>query len=118
MWRGRVAGSKAEGGTACTCERISGTWHWDGPGRWAGRREVTKDDYLRRCNFTRVPFKVGHPSDAPTPAWVMGGLADAASFYSFKKTLVRTILKSDWTAEITRIKADAAVRYSADFDKP
>ena len=50
-----------------------------------------KDDYLRRRNFTRRPFKVGHRSDEKTPSWVLAGFGDAATFYTYKNTLVRMI---------------------------
>ena len=77
-----------------------------------------KDDYLRRRNFTRRPFKVGHASDARTPSWLLAGFGDAETFYTYKNTAVRTILKADFAAEIQRIRADAKARYGNDFDKP
>lgn len=76
------------------------------------------DDYLRRRNFTRRPFKVGHPSDEKTPSWVVADLGDAETFYTYKNTMVRTIPKTDFVAEIQRIRADAKTRYGNDFDKP
>ncbi len=76
------------------------------------------DDYLRRRNFTRRPFKVGHPSDAITPSWIMAGFGDAETFYSYKNTAVRTIPKTNFAAEIQQIRTDAKARYGNDFDKP
>jgi hypothetical protein len=77
-----------------------------------------KDDYLRRRNFTRRPFKVGHRSDAITPSWVLAGFGDAETFYTYTNTAVRTIPKTDFAAEILRIRADAKARYGNDFDQP
>lgn len=77
-----------------------------------------KDDYLKRRNFTRRPFKVGHRSDAKTPSWVLAGFGDAETFYTYKNTAARTILKTDFASEIQRIRADAKIRYGNDFDKP
>jgi hypothetical protein len=78
------------------------------------------DDYLRRRNFTRNPFKAGHPSDAATPGWVLTSLADAETFYDYKHTLgvVTPILKTDFPAKIALIRVDAKARYGNDFDKP
>ncbi len=75
-------------------------------------------DYLKRRNFTRRPFKVGHPNDARTPSWVLAGFGDAETFYSYTHTLGTTIPKTSFPAEIARIRADAATRYGANFDKP
>jgi len=77
-----------------------------------------QDDYLRRRNFTRRPFKVGHPSDASTPSWVMAGFGGAETFYTYENTRVRTIPKTSFAAEITRIRADAKARYGNQFDQP
>ena len=77
-----------------------------------------KDDYLRRRNFTRRPFKVGHPSDAPTPAWVLASFGDAETFYTYKHTLGKTIPKTSFAAEIQRIRVDARARYGDQFDQP
>jgi len=76
------------------------------------------DDYLRRRNFSRKPFKAGHKSDASTPSWVLTSLADAETFYEYKHTKNKTILKTDFPAEILRIRVDAKARYGNDFDKP
>jgi hypothetical protein len=77
-----------------------------------------KDDYLRRRNFTRRPFKAGHKSDASTPPWVLRSLGDVGTFYDYKNTLVKQIRKSDFATEIQRIRLDAQARYGNDFDKP
>jgi hypothetical protein len=78
----------------------------------------TKDDYLQRRNFTRRPFKVGHPSDAKTPTWLLAGFGDAGTFYTYKHTLIKTIPKTDFATEIQRIRAHAKATYGNDFDKP
>jgi hypothetical protein len=90
-------------------------------GRWVdftGPASVLHNDYLKRRNFTRLPFKAGHPSDAAVPAWLRASFGDAASFYTYKHTLAKTILKTDFAAEIQRIRADAKSLYGNDFDKP
>jgi Protein of unknown function (DUF4056) len=76
------------------------------------------NDYLRRRNFTRRPFKVGHPSDAATPAWVLASFGDAETFYTYKHTLGKTIAKTSFAAEIQRIRVDARARYGDQFDQP
>lgn len=77
-----------------------------------------KDDYLRRRNFTRRPFKVGHASDAATPSWVLASFGDAETYYTYKNTAIKVIPKSSFAAEIQRIRADAKARYGADFERP
>lgn len=77
-----------------------------------------QDDYLRRRNFTRRPFKVGHPSDAKTPDWVLASFGDAETFYSYKHTLGKTIPKTSFVAEIQQIRTDAKARYGNNFDQP
>jgi hypothetical protein len=90
-------------------------------GRWvafSGPASVLQNDYLKRRNFSRVPFKAGHPSDTAVPAWLRASFGDAASFYSYKHTLGKTIPKADFAAEIQRIRADAKSLYGNNFDKP
>lgn len=77
-----------------------------------------QDDYLKRRNFTRRPFKVGHSSDAKTPGWVLSSFGDAETFYSYKHTLGRIILKTDFASEIQQIRNDAKARYGNHFDQP
>jgi hypothetical protein len=90
-------------------------------GRWVdftGPASVLKFEYLKRRNFSRLPFKVGHPSDASTPSWALAGFGHAEDFYTYTHTLDRTIPKTSFAAEIRRICTDAAARYGTNFDKP
>jgi Protein of unknown function (DUF4056) len=78
-----------------------------------------KNDYLRRRNFTRQPWKVGHFSDAKTPAWVLTGFGCAEPYYTYTyKASTPLIPKSDFTAKILQIRSDAKARYGNDYDKP
>lgn len=91
--------------------------------RWVeygGSLDCAVDSYLHRRNFDRIPWKAGHPSDAPTPAWVTDGLGTAETFYEYTHTLGRTIPKSTFTAEVATIRADAMSpsKYGPDYDKP
>ena len=90
-------------------------------GRWIDFTNIfslRNDDYLKRRNFTRTPFKTGHPSDTATPAFVVASIGGGEKFYSYTHSLGRTIPKATFPAEVSAIKADAAVRYRANFDKP
>lgn len=74
-----------------------------------------RDGYLRRRNFERAPWKTGHSSDAPTPAFVVAPLTTAASYdYQHPNGFGR----ADFAAQIATIKASAATTYGPDFDKP
>jgi hypothetical protein len=77
-------------------------------------------DYLRRRNFTAIPWKTGHASDAPTPSWLTGGPSGTkpSPYYSYSHTLGRTIFDSDFPTEVSSIRTDAATRYGPNFDKP
>jgi hypothetical protein len=90
--------------------------------RWVNFVDSTscwKNDYLKRRNFTRQPWKAGHPSDAKAPSWVLAGFGDAETFYTYKHMLAgKTIPKTSFPAEISRIRDDARTKYGNDFDKP
>jgi Protein of unknown function (DUF4056) len=79
-----------------------------------------KNDYLRRRNFTRIPWKAGHQSDMPTPTWVTKGLGDLTSFYAYEHTVQRTMKEVDFPKELARIRNDAKKpsRYGPSYDKP
>jgi hypothetical protein len=81
-------------------------------------QSCSKNDYLKRRNFNRQPWKVGHRSDAKTPPWVLAGFGDAKTFFTYKHTLGKTIPKTSFAAEIQRIRADAKARYGDKFDQP
>jgi hypothetical protein len=73
--------------------------------------------YLRRRNFTFNPWKTGHPSDAPTPAFVTAPFTFSSS-YDYTHTSNRTFSKSGFAAEIAAVKADARTTYGPNFDSP
>jgi hypothetical protein len=106
-------GAQTPAETRKAFDRIKSRWV-----SFTGPNSVSASTYLRRRNFSRRPFKTGHSSDKPTPAWVLRGFGDATTFYSYSHTAGRTIPKSTWPAELKKIRADAKTRYGADFDKP
>ena len=84
-----------------------------------GFSDILRNDYLKRRNFTQTPWKTGHASDSPAPAFVTGGFGSVGSLYSYTCTSASpAIPKSSFPAEIARIQADARTRYGPDFDKP
>jgi hypothetical protein len=87
-------------------------------GRWVTGAvyQAGNDDYLRRRNFTRIPWKAGHPGDAPTPAFVTDPV-----HYNHRWNYVhkaRGFSRADMPAEMSRVMVDASVRYKPDFDQP
>lgn len=77
---------------------------------------IARDGYLRRRNFTRDPWKARHPSDAPTPAFVVAPVTMSLRYTFTHKA--KGFTKATMPAEIAAIKADARTRYGPDFDKP
>jgi hypothetical protein len=84
------------------------------------------DDYLRRRNFSVLPWKAGIVSmNSPTPSWIGAGFGRAETLYTYTAVqrggllnrVIKTIPKSSFPAEITRIRTDAQRRYGPDFDK-
>jgi hypothetical protein len=76
---------------------------------------VTRHGYLRRRNFTRDPWKTGHPSDAATPAFVVAPITITSTYDYIHPT---GFTRADLTTQIAAIKADAATRYGPNFDRP
>ncbi|KQR77283.1 hypothetical protein ASF98_21280 [Arthrobacter sp. Leaf337] len=71
--------------------------------------------YLVRRNFTRFPWKTGHSSDAPTPAFVVAPFRLSSTYdYRHKGGFSQT----DFSTKISAIKVDAASRYGSTFDRP
>jgi hypothetical protein len=89
-------------------------------GRWVdgGILGAASNDYLRRRNFTRTPWKAGHPSDAATPAYVVDPVVVSLRWEYTHKAM--GFSKAAMAAEVANIKGDAAkpTRYGPDFDKP
>jgi hypothetical protein len=77
-------------------------------------------DYLLRRNFTRTPFKAGHPSDAATPAFVTAPFASSAldDFDYFHLEGGKVLPARRFGAETTRIRSEAKAKFGNDFDKP
>jgi hypothetical protein len=87
-------------------------------GKWitGGLLDARKDDYLRRRNFTRTPWKAGHSSDAATPAYVTDPVGFTLRWDYTHKAMGFT--RATMPAEVSKIRADAGSRYGPDFDKP
>jgi hypothetical protein len=80
--------------------------------------------YLRRGNFTRTPWKAGHPSDSPTQAFVTAPFALTAT-YDYKAVTgvpgaPTGFSLSQFPAQIAAIRADAPkpTMYGASYDQP
>lgn len=88
--------------------------------RWVDFNDIMSlaaSDYLKRRNFTRVPWKAGHKSDKPIPLGVTAPLNDHGA-YTYTHTSGRNILKTSFATEVAKIQADAKKKYGTDFDKP
>jgi hypothetical protein len=74
--------------------------------------------YLRRRNFTPVPWPAGHPSDRPTPAWAIGASFKLTTKYDYRH--VNGFGLGDFTPLIAKIRADAMLpsNYGPNYDKP
>lgn len=94
-------------------------------GRWVnwsdttGTTSLLRKDYLRRRNFSHVPWKAGHTSDQATPAFVTTFFPPLRGIYTYTHKEGGTDIKgSDFSSRIAAIKADAKKRYGANFDSP
>jgi len=89
--------------------------------RWVnfgGPQSLLTDGYLRRRNFTNVPWPAGHPCDAATPAFVTAPLRLSAPFYDYTHTESFRLPVSRFAAAITVVKSDARTRYGSLFATP
>jgi hypothetical protein len=113
----RDLGAQTPAETRNAFNLINGRWvNWDDS---AGVRSLISDGYLKRRNFSQVPFKAGHSSDSATPAFVTTPLPDVSSVYTYThQEGGRATPKSSFSTEIARIRADAKRRYGNVFDKP
>jgi hypothetical protein len=85
---------------------------WMGESMWS---------HLRRRNFGIAPWKVGHPSDVATPAWLLQPPGAGAGYYAYQcsyPTKSGTITTSTFAAQIQKIRADAQRRYGPKYDQP
>jgi hypothetical protein len=86
---------------------------------------------LKRRNFSTtppVPWKVGHPIDFQTPAWVTQTLGPVSQYYDFTYHYViggppgtpgvkKTLKEPDFSKEISAIEADAK-KYGPKYGQP
>jgi hypothetical protein len=74
--------------------------------------------YLRRRNFTPIPWPAGHPSDRPTPAWAVGASFKLTTKYDYRH--INGFGLADFAPLIAKIRADAMLpaNYGPDYDKP
>lgn len=79
------------------------------------------DKYLRRRNFTRIPWKAGHRSDASTPRFLYERFR-VTTGYTFTHNVPWapdwTFTRAQFPAKIAAIKANAKLLYGPRFDKP
>jgi hypothetical protein len=87
---------------------------------------------LKRRNFSTdppAPWKVGHPSDFQTPAWMTQSLRAASAYYDFTYNYIiggppgtpgvkKTLKEADFSKEISSIEADAVKKYGAKYAQP
>jgi peptidoglycan hydrolase-like protein with peptidoglycan-binding domain len=89
-------------------------------GRWvsySGSRSLLANSYLKRRNFTHLPWKAGHKSDGPTPSWLTDDPL-LTRLHTYTNKLDRTIRDRDFHGEIVNIRTDAQSKYGNDYDKP
>jgi hypothetical protein len=88
--------------------------------RFTSVMDLVSDDYLRRRNFTAIPWKTGHASDQATPAFVTAMPSVASGVYVYTHTAARTIKDSDFPSEVAAIRKDAVApgKFGPNFDKP
>jgi outer membrane protein OmpA-like peptidoglycan-associated protein len=90
----------------------------NGGGKWVDGNSLLPS-YLRRRNFSQIPFKAGHPCDGATPAFITTPLPDLSRVYRYiHKEGGTDIPAARYGSEINAIKIDARRRYGPDFDKP
>jgi hypothetical protein len=81
---------------------------------------LSSDRYLLRRNFTRTPFKTGHPSDTATPAFVTAAFSTNVrdDYDYFHLEGGRVLAKSKFDVETARVRLEAKAEFGSDFDKP
>ncbi|GEM_PF-1675470 len=92
---------------------INGCWI-----NFTGVTDLFDNAYLKRRNFDRLPWYVGHSSDRPAPSWVTAGFGSVGRFYTYTHTARRTIPQADFAREVMRIRTDAASKYGPNFNNP
>lgn len=82
---------------------------------------ITRPDYLRRRNFTRLPWAAGHRSDKPPPSFVTAALPDPGPgvyAYTHREETSTVRLNALYPRYIQQIQQDARQRYGPRFDRP
>ena len=107
-------------GTRQAFSRINGCWV-----KWSDSSGIGSylnlHSYLKRRNFTRVPWKTGHASDTTTPSFVLAPMPNVTHMYSYthkEKPGNRTIPGSSFAAEMDRIRQHASSYYGPQYDQP
>ncbi|MEP6689606.1 MAG: DUF4056 domain-containing protein [Gemmatimonadaceae bacterium] len=91
--------------------------------RWVdfgGTLSLGSNSYLLRRNFSRVPFKAGHPSDAATPAFVTAAFSQTAmdDFDYFHLEGGKVLPGREFASATARVRLEAKALFGNDFDKP
>jgi hypothetical protein len=89
-------------------------------GRWVSYTNsgsLLFDSYLKRRNFSHIPWKAGHSSDSAAPSWLVDDPI-LAQPYTYTNTAGRKIKDTEFLREIDKIRDDAKATYGADYDKP
>ncbi|WP_037887460.1 DUF4056 domain-containing protein [Streptomyces sp. NRRL S-87] len=85
-------------------------------GRWVDSTlSFTDACFLKRRNFSSVPWKAGHKSDAPTPAFVVRPFKLTATY---DYTHPGGVSRADFGTAIAKIKTAARTQYGPDFATP
>jgi hypothetical protein len=90
-------------------------------GRWVdftGATSLLSLRYLKRRNFSHLPWQTGHKSDSTTPSWLTGDPLLLSRLYSYTNFVGKRIKDNAFPGEISTIRSDAMRIYGNDFDKP
>jgi len=88
--------------------------------KWVSYRfsgSIASPFYLKRRNFSHVPWKAGHSSDSATPSWITDP-PPTSGIYEYKNTDTRVIKNVDFPTEIAAIRKKAEKRYGSDYNTP
>jgi hypothetical protein len=110
---------------------IMGCWMSPNPQYTNTSLEAWGNMTLKRRNFRIspiVPWKVGHSSDFPTPAWLTQGLGAASSYFAYtydktpnpqgRSSSPTPMPEDTYIAELVRIHANAKATYGDKYAQP
>jgi hypothetical protein len=111
-------GARSKTDTRAAFNKINGRWV-----SFSNRFSLFNNDYLKRRNFTGIPWPAGMPGDKPPPGYMTIDFQSVEKYYEFTLDYDGvTIPKSKWASELTRIRSDAKkpppAGYGPDYDKP